>query len=128
MESATSIFALPPTIPEKPVESAPYTVDREAGPAYKKEPPKREPRGHPFWVPPATTKDWEWPPRACLAAEVVKKSLLAAFRSGGLQPGIIVSTTCPPKGGLYERRGRFFHTFAGKGLGTNPECRMKSME
>ena len=28
VESATSIFALVPTIPKKPVESAPYTVER----------------------------------------------------------------------------------------------------
>jgi hypothetical protein len=42
----------------------------------------------------------------------VKKSVLALFVAAGFSPAPYISGTCPPKGGLYEQRGRFFHSFS----------------
>jgi hypothetical protein len=41
---------------------------------------------------------------------------LAGLVAAGFSPAPFISGTCPPKGGLYEHRRRFFHTFWRPGL------------
>jgi hypothetical protein len=45
----------------------------------------------------------------------VKKSVLALFVAAAFSPAPYISGTCPPKGGLYEQRGRFFNSFLALG-------------
>jgi hypothetical protein len=48
--------------------------------------------------------------------ERVKESVLTLFVAAGFSPAPYISGICPPEGGLYEQRRRFFHTFSRLGL------------